>query len=94
MSRSTVFGRGPEKDFDKFLTDNTRPRLLVEQLQGKRRFVRINKVLTRYGTKLVAILREVLEQRAAPRLRGLGGILVDHPLQTVVFTRTQSVGLA
>jgi hypothetical protein len=35
MSRSTVFARGPEKDFERFLTDSTRARLLARRPQGK-----------------------------------------------------------
>src|SRR5215467_869349 len=35
MSRSTVFARGPEKDFERFLTDSTGPRLLSWAPQGK-----------------------------------------------------------
>src|SRR5262244_426789 len=35
MSRSTVFARGPEKDFERFLTDSTGPRLLARAPQGK-----------------------------------------------------------
>src|SRR5215831_12625096 len=35
MSRRTVLARGPEKDFDRFLTDSTRRRLLARAPQGK-----------------------------------------------------------
>src|SRR5215471_7908409 len=35
MSRRTVLARGPEKDFDRFLTDSTRRRLLASKPQGK-----------------------------------------------------------
>src|SRR5262245_22257255 len=35
MSCSTVFARGPENDFERFLTDSTRARLLVERPQRK-----------------------------------------------------------
>src|SRR5947209_7389047 len=35
MPCSTVFVRGPEKDFERFLTDSTRARLLGRRLQGK-----------------------------------------------------------
>src|SRR5215470_1667968 len=35
MSFRTVLARGPEKDFDRFLTDSTRRRLLARAPQGK-----------------------------------------------------------
>src|SRR5216117_4140103 len=36
MSRSTVFGRGPENDLQRFLIDSTRARLLAQGPAGKR----------------------------------------------------------
>src|SRR5258707_8957579 len=66
MSRSTVFGRGPEKDLQRFRIDSTRARLRVPGLPGKRDVTPTGGASDAQVAVLQAAIRRQLGRDAAP----------------------------